>query len=151
MPNQLRSSRGCVHKSTAIWPIDSLENRKSHLTVCINSSWKVKGGRLKWSFILCQAVHMLKSGHPSTQYSHPLSSCFSRVPPTEYIYMFRICQPMVDDSKFSRMLTAGTCRWSHTSFLHYTTHTHTHSHSIPAQRPPFTVPSCSLRFEPRGH
>lgn len=27
-----------------------------------------------------------------------------------YIYMFRICQPMVDDSKFSRMLTAGTRR-----------------------------------------
>lgn len=82
-----------------------------------------------WSFT-CHTEHMLKSGLPSTQYFHPLSSCFSHVPPTEYIYMFRICQPMVDDSKFSRMLTAGTRRWSHTSFLHYTTHTHTTTVSL---------------------
>ena len=99
------------------------------IIVIIISSLRVEGGRLMWSFI-CHTEHMLKWGLPSTQYFHPLSSCFSHVPPTEYIYMFRICQPMVDDSKFSCMLTAGTRRWSHTSFLHYTTHTHTTTVSL---------------------
>lgn len=100
-----------------------------------------------WSFT-CHTEHMLKSGLPSTQYFHPLSSCFSHVPPTEYIYMFRICQPMVDDSKFSRMLTAGTRRWSHTSFLHYTTHTHTQPQYPCTETPIYRAfPLAALRAE----